>query len=156
VASGGDQAAICRHLGHPQERVMTPEQNKSIVRRFFDEVYNKGNLAVADELVAPDYVSHNQLEIEVLGPEGIKRAASLQRSAFPDQMSLIQDLIAEGDKVVVRGVDQATHQGPFLGYPPTGKRVTFTWIDIFRLRDGQLAEAWLEINMESVRRQLSG
>jgi predicted ester cyclase len=133
------------------------EDNKAIVRRFLDEVYNKGNLAVADELVAADYTSHNQLAIEVLGPEGIKATARAQRAAFPDQESLIDDMVAEGDKVVVRGRDRGTHSGaPFAGIEPRGNRFEVTWIDIFRVEDGTLREAWLEINVAAFRSQLLG
>jgi steroid delta-isomerase-like uncharacterized protein len=128
--------------------------NKSLVSRFLDEVYNKGNYDFADAAVATDYISHNELSIEVLGPDGIKRAALAQRTAFPDLVTSIDDLIAEGDKVVVRGHDTGTHQGPFMGIPPSGKRFTITWIDIFRIQDGKLAEAWLETNVASFRRQL--
>jgi steroid delta-isomerase-like uncharacterized protein len=128
--------------------------NKSLVSRFLDEVYNKGNYDFADTAVAADYISHNELSIEVLGPDGIKRAALAQRTAFPDLVTSIDDLIAEGDKVVVRGHDTGTHQGPFMGIPPRGNRFTITWIDIFRIQDGKLAEAWLETNVASFRRQL--
>ncbi len=134
---------------------MSSEANKAIIRRFFEEVYNRGHYAVADELVAEGYVSHNELAVAVLGPEGIKRAAAAQREAFPDLVTTLVDVIAEGDKVVVRGRDDGTHVGEFLGFAPTGRRFTFTWIDIFRLENGKLAEAWLETNVESLKRQLS-
>jgi predicted ester cyclase len=117
---------------------MTIENNKNLIRRFFDEVYNKGNLAVADELVATGYTSHNELNIDVLGPEGIKKAAIMQRTAFPDLVTTIDDLIAEGNIVVVRGHDQGTHRAEFMGFPPTGKRFTITWIDIFRIEQDKL------------------
>ena len=134
---------------------MTREDHKALIRRFFEEVYNRGNLAVADELVAPGYISHNELNIEVSGPEGIKKAASMQRTAFPDLVTTLDDLIAEGDKVVVRGHDQGTHRAEFMGFAPTGKRFTVTWIDIFRIEQGKLVEAWLEMNVESFKKQLS-
>jgi predicted ester cyclase len=92
---------------------MSVEENKALLRRFFEEVYNKGNLAVADELVAEGYVSHNELDIQVLGPEGIKRAATMQRDAFPNLHTTIEDLIAEGNEVV-RGRDTGTHTGRFF------------------------------------------
>ena len=133
---------------------MSVEENKALVRRFLDEVYNKGNYAVADELVAPEYASHNELSIEVLGPQGIKRAALLQRTAFPDIVTTIDDLVAEDDKVTVRGHDEGTHMGPFMGLPATGLRFSITWIDIFRIHNGKLVEAWLEMNVESFRKQL--
>ena len=133
---------------------MSTEQNKALVRRFLNEVYNKGNLKVADELVAANYISHNELNIEVLGPQGIRNAAVLQRTAFPDLVTTIDDLIAEDDRVAVRGHDEGTHMGEFMGLAPTGKRFTITWIDIFRIQDGKLVEAWLEANVESFKKQL--
>ncbi|MEZ0370038.1 MAG: ester cyclase [Candidatus Sericytochromatia bacterium] len=131
------------------------EANKDKVRYFLDEVYNKGNLAVADELVAPDYVSHNKLALEVLGPEGIKQVALLQRAAFPDLRSECLDLIAEGDKVVVRGRDTGTFSHEFMGLAPTGNRFCITWIDIFRFEAGLLKEAWLETDSHDFLKQLS-
>jgi predicted ester cyclase len=133
------------------------EENKALVRRFLDEVYNRGHLDVADALVAPGYVSHNKLGIEVLGPSGIKAAAREQRAAFPDQESLVDDLIAEGDLVVVRGRDRGTHSGtPFAGIPARGHPFEVSWIDIFRVEGGKLSEAWLEMDVEWFRRQLLG
>ena len=135
---------------------MSIEANKALLRLFLDEVYNKGNVAVADQVIAPGYVSHNELNIEVLGPEGIKKAAIMQRTAFPDLVTTIDDLIAEGDRVVVRGHDQGTHLGEFMGFPPSGRRFTITWIDIFRVEHGQLVEAWLETNVESFKKLAAG
>jgi predicted ester cyclase len=135
---------------------MSTEANKALVHRMFEEVYNQGHYEVADEVFTENYVSHNGLGLTVLGPEGIKRIAAMQRAAFPDLHSSLEDLIAEGDKVVVRGVDRLTHTGEFLGYPPTGKTFFITWIDIFRIENGKLAEAWLEIDMENFRKLLSG
>jgi predicted ester cyclase len=136
---------------------MTIEENKRLVSRFLDEVYNRGNLIVADELVAPDYTSHNRLGIEVLGPEGIKAAARAQRAAFPDQRTYVDELIAEGDKVVVRGRDVGTHTGaPFAGIQASGRPFEVSWIDVFRVEDGKLREAWLEIDTGHFRSQLLG
>jgi predicted ester cyclase len=132
------------------------EENKALVRRFFDEVWNKARVELADQFIAPGYISHNYLEVEVLGPEGIKRAVLAQRTAFPDQHTTIEDLIAEGDKVVVRGTDRFTHLGEFMGYPPTGRKIVVTWIDIFRVEHGKLVEAWLEVDSRRFIEQLKG
>jgi predicted ester cyclase len=135
---------------------MSAEDNKRLVRRLFHEVYNRGLYEVADELIADAYVSHNKLSLEVLGPAGIKRAAKMQREAFPDQVSVLEDVIAEGDRLVVRGRDTGTHTGTsFMGIPPSGRRFEVTWIDIFRVANGRLVEAWLEMDTEDFRRQLT-
>ena len=135
-------------------RTVNAEANKALVRRFFAEVWSKGRTELAKEMVADGYVSHNKLEIEVMGPAGIQRAVTEQRSAFPDLETTIEDLIAEADKVVVRATDRGTFTGAFMGMTPTGNRFTVTWIDIFRIEDGKLREAWLEIDTADFRRQL--
>lgn len=132
------------------------EAAKAFIARFFDEVWNQGKVEVVEEFVAPDYVSHNKLGIDASGPEGIRQAVLAQRAAFPDLVSRIEDSIAEHDKVVVRGVDRGTFVNAFMGLPPTGRTFTITWIDIFRIEEGLLKEAWLEIDSEDFRRQLGG
>jgi predicted ester cyclase len=102
------------------------EQNEQLIRRFFEEVYNMGHYAFAGSVVAADCRSHNRLGFEVLGPEGIKKAAKAQRDAFPDQHTTILDMIAEGDKVVVRGRDTGTFTHPFMGREPSGTRIDIT------------------------------
>jgi predicted ester cyclase len=135
---------------------MSIEANKALVRRLFAEVYNGGRYELADELIAPGYVTHNALDIDASGPEGVKRAAAMQLAAFPDMHTTIEDLRAEGDRVVVRGRDRVTHKGDFMGYAPTGKTWEITWVDIFRVENGKLVESWLEIDMERMRKLLRG
>ena len=92
------------------------EENKAIVRRMIDELLNgQGNLNVADELFAPEYVGHNPASSQdTRGPEGVKEFASMFRSAFPDVHFSVEDQVAEGDKVVTRWRGSGTHQGDFL------------------------------------------
>ncbi len=97
------------------------EQNRAIVRRLYEEVFNQGNLGTADELLAPDARSHAGPSP---GPEGLKRHTSMLRAAFPDLHQSIEDVIAEGDKVVVRTTCTGTHVGEFMGIPPTGRQFT--------------------------------
>lgn len=132
------------------------EANKDLIRRFFAEVWNQGQVELAEQFVASDYISHNKLGIEVSGPEGIRQAVLAQRSAFPDLVTQIDDIIAENDKVVVRAVDRGTFVNSFGGMSPTGNAFTVTWIDIFRIEDGMLKEAWLEIDSADFRSQLLG
>ncbi len=133
---------------------MSVEMNKALVRRLFEEVYNQKNYQVADELIAEHYISHSGMDTEVFGPEGIKKSAALQHAAFPDLQTTIEDLIAEGDKVVVRGTDRGTFKGGFMNYEPTGRSFTITWIDIFRIENGKLVEAWLEIDTDKFRQEI--
>jgi predicted ester cyclase len=135
---------------------MTLEDNKAIVRRVFDEIYNQGNYDVADELIAPDYTSHNGGSHTLVGVEGVKKSASQQRHTFPDLHSFIDDLIAEGDKVVIRGRDRVTHVNEIMGCPPTGRTFDITWMQIVRVENGKLVESWWEMDMEQFRELLSG
>jgi steroid delta-isomerase-like uncharacterized protein len=117
---------------------MTLEDNKAAVRRFAGEVWNQGNLAALDELVAPD-VTRNGPPV---GRVGMGGAVTMIRGGLPDLQGQIVDLIAEGDKVVWRYVSRGTHQGPLFGVPATGKRVEYTGTATLRLADGQIAEIW--------------
>jgi steroid delta-isomerase-like uncharacterized protein len=116
------------------------EENKAIVRRLLDEVINKGNLDVVDELVARDYVYSAPGSPEMRGPEGFKQLISMYRSAFPDMQMTEDDMIGEGDKVVSRWTATGTHRGELMGIPPTGKRATVTGIIISRIAGGKVVE----------------
>ena len=110
---------------------MSVEENKTLVRREQGELWNHtGDLNAAAELFAPDRV------------EDAKQEAASVRRGFPDLESTIEDLIAERDKVVAHWRAQATHQGEYMGIPPTGNRVNFTGISIYRIEGGKIAEWW--------------
>jgi steroid delta-isomerase-like uncharacterized protein len=121
---------------------MSTEENKALLRRFYAEVLTKGNLAVIDELVANDVVSHILPPGLPPGPEGLKMFIGMFRAAFPDLNATVEDQIAEGDKVVSRVTVRGTHTGAFQGIPPTGKQATVQTIDIIRLAGGKQVEAW--------------
>jgi predicted SnoaL-like aldol condensation-catalyzing enzyme len=125
---------------------MSIEKNKAIVRRLFEEVFNNRDITLLDELIAPNYTNHN-VSIPVYGPDGLKLAIQAQFKAFPDLHTTLEDIIAEGDKVVVRCTDHFTHQ-------PDGKPVSIPWIEIIRLEDGKLAEAWAEVDTQLFSDQL--
>jgi predicted ester cyclase len=116
------------------------EQNKALIRRIIEAV-NRDDLALVDDLFAADYVDHSRPD-QPPGPAGPKQFFALARAAFPDLTATIDELIAEGDTVVVRGTIRGTHRGDFLGIAPTGKPVTLSLIDINRIRGGRLAERW--------------
>jgi predicted ester cyclase len=123
---------------------MSVEENKAIARRVIEEVHNQGNFAVWDSLIAPSYVNHN------LPPGQSARERqqmiTMYRAALPGQLTTIDDLIAEGDEVVVRWTQHAVHAGPlptpFGNIPPTGKQITVTGMIIFRIVDGKITDEW--------------
>ena len=129
------------------------EESKALVRRLIEEAWNKGNLAVVDELLSPDYVLH----IDAPGAsdrEGYKQAVIMHRTAFSDFYFTIEDMIAEGDKVVLRATLRGTHTGDFMGIGPTGKPVTYTAISIRRLEAGRIVEEWVETDMLGLMQQM--
>ncbi len=132
---------------------MSTEQNKTIVRRVFDEIVNKGNLGVADELLAADYVNHD-FPAPAPGAEGFKLVTTMFRSAFPDIVVTLEDEFAEGDKVVTRGVFAGTHTGEFMGIPATGRKVTIKYLDIWRLENGKAKENWVQMDLLGLMQQL--
>jgi len=132
---------------------MSTEANKALVRRLIEEAWNQGNPDVIDELVSLDYVLH----IDAPGPpgrEGYKRDVLMHRTAFPDLRFTIEDMVAEGDKVVLRATLRGTHRGEYIGIAPTGKQITLTAISIRRITDGQIAEEWVEMDMLGLMQQL--
>jgi len=120
---------------------MSTEDNKAHVRRGFEAV-NQKNLAVFDELLTPDVVFHSA-STTMQGLEAYKQLLSVYLTAFPDLQFTIEDMIAEGDTVVVRYTTRGTHQGNFRGIPPTGKQVSGTGMFIDRLVNGKAVEQWI-------------
>ncbi len=123
---------------------MSTEENKAISRRADEELFDRGNLEVADELFAPNFVHHDPVSGEDWrGPESVKQYAAMMRAAFPDLYYTVEDQIAEGDKVVTRYRAGGTHQGELMGIPPTGNRIEITGISITRINDGgKIEEIW--------------
>lgn len=116
-------------------------QNKMVVRRSFEEVYNRGNLDAVDDLVSSDFVAHSPSR-DIKGPAGMKQFVLSLREAFPDLHITIDDQFADGDKVVTRWTARGTHLGTFQGVPPTGKQGSMTGMDIDRVVDGRAVECW--------------
>ena len=117
------------------------EQNKMVVRRAIEEVYNQGQLDVVDELVSDDFVVHFSSE-DFHGPAAMKQYVASLREAFPDLHLTIEDQIADGDRVVTRWTARGTHLGNFQGIPPTGKLGRLTGTDIDRFVNGKAVECW--------------
>src|SRR6516164_8707900 len=120
------------------------EKNKAVVRRLFEEVWNKGDLGVADECFAATYTHHDPSTPDFgHGPEGEKKRATLYRAAFPDLRLMLEDLITEGETVVVRWSCRGIHTGELGGIAPTGKEISVTGISIARFADGKMVEGWI-------------
>ena len=119
---------------------MSAEENKSIYRRVYEEIVNKGNFALTDELIGEDYVYRAPGSPEFNGPEGFKQVVTVYRTAFPDLHIAIEDVMGEGDKVVGRFTARGTHRGELMGIPPTGNSITVTGIDLSRYRDGKMVD----------------
>jgi steroid delta-isomerase-like uncharacterized protein len=137
-----------------RERSMSSEENKRLIRHFFAGVNARDMEAF--EVFAPDAVHHNPFPGTPAGREGNKQRMLLLFAAFPDWQTTIEDLIAEGDKVVVRMTQRGTHRGTFFGLAATGKQVTVAGIAIFRLRNGQIVEEWLITDQLSAMQHIGG
>jgi steroid delta-isomerase-like uncharacterized protein len=122
---------------------MSTEDNKALVRRFYDEVFNNKNLAGVDAFVAPNVIDHSLPPGAPGEIEGVRQTITMFLTAFPDLHLTLEDIIAEGDKVVVRWTMRGTHQGASLGMPPTGKQFTLPGISLVRLDGGMAAETWV-------------
>ena len=122
------------------------EQNKTLTRRFYDEVFNKKNLNTVDELCAPGFVDHNAPPGQGPGLKGLKDWMQQFFQAFPDLKATIHEMVAEGDIVATRLTCQGTHKGAFMGAAPTGRNVTFSALDMVRIKDGRATEVWHEGN----------
>ncbi len=123
---------------------MSAEANKAVVRRLWEEVWNRADLAVADAIFDAAYAAHE------------KAFVPLMRAAFPDSHHMIEDLIAEGDKVVTRFTWSGTHRGEFEGIPPTGRHISVQGIWIHRLEGGRIVEGrdWGQVDWLGLLRQL--
>ena len=134
---------------------MSTEQNKALVRQMVEEVFNRGNVSLADEFLAPDFVEREELPPGIpRDREGVKLLTTLLRSAFPDFKATLEDIVAEGDRVVIRQTWSGTHQGEFMGVPPTGRTVSFGVIDILRVAGGQCQEHWGQMDTMALMQQL--
>ena len=132
---------------------MSTEQNKMVARRLFEEVWNSKNLAVLDEMLAPNFVFHNSVQT-LYGPDGFKQFATTYHTAFPEAHFTIEDVIAEGDTVVLRWTARGTQSGELLGIPPTGKQVTVSGITITLISNSKSVESWGEFDALGMLQQI--
>lgn len=132
---------------------MSTETNKTLVRRLYDEVLNSRRPEVIDDLALADYTEHDPLPGQRDGLVGLKdRTAMLIEGLAPT--FTVDDVIAEGDRVVVRWTNVGTHSGPFLGIPPTGRSFTMAGIDIYRIENHRMAEHWHVVDQLTLLQQL--
>ena len=129
--------------GSARSATTAPQRNKELVRRLIEEVWNRGELSVADEIVASDYVRHDTGDaLPANGPEGIKHIVSMMRAMVPNLKIELEALVAEGDMVVGRYVAVGTDTRGYFGMAPTGRTLRTLAIQMFRFADGKIVESW--------------
>jgi steroid delta-isomerase-like uncharacterized protein len=129
-------------MGKGEPEGMSAEESKDIVRQFW-RVWEEGNIDLVDELLAPDYVNRTPATPDQpTGPEGVKGVVGMFRTGMPDLKVVIEDMIAEGDKVAVRYTLEGTHEGELFGIPPTGRRLSIKSIAVERVSEGKIREHW--------------
>lgn len=132
---------------------MSVDENKAVVRRYYEKVLNGGNIQLLEDIAGPEYVEHDPIPGQGNGLEGLKQRVEMLRAAFQPCFT-VEDMIAEGDKVVVRWTNHGTHVSEFMGIPPTGRSFSIAGIDIHRLSGGKMAEHWHVVDLFSQMQQL--
>lgn len=132
------------------------ENNKAIIRRYYEELWNPWNLEAANALISPEIEFRGSLGITVQGIDGFLSYVSTVRSAFPDFHNQVEDLVAEGDKVAARLTYTGTHQGEMFGLKPAGKAITYSGIAVFRISGDKIVEGWVMGDRWGLFQQLSG
>ena len=134
----------------------TSGDNETVARRFGEEVWGKGDLQAADDVLAEHFIEHNPAPGQRPGREGHKQVLQLWRTAFPDLRLTVDDVFAASDRAALRWTARGTHAAALMGMPPTGREVTLTGIDILRVVDGKIVERWGEFNGIEMLQQLGG
>ncbi len=133
---------------------MSTEENKALVRSFYEEVFNNKNLASVDAFVDPHIIEHDLPLGLPVGIEGTRKFIGMYLAAFPDLRITAEDMVAEGDRVMVRFTLRGTHKGELMGIAPTGKQVTITGIQILRVASGKIVENWVNLDALGLLQQL--
>ena len=135
---------------------MSTEENKAFMRRFYEEVFNQKNLAAIDDFVAPDFVNRSAAQLGLVSGdlEHVKQFVGVVMQAFPDLHYTVEDMVAEGDKVVTRLTLSGTQHGAFMGIPATGIHATVSDIEIFRITGGKAVETWVQVDYLGLLQQL--
>jgi steroid delta-isomerase-like uncharacterized protein len=137
-------------------RWMSAGQNKALVRHYYEALWNLWDFALADELVAEQIGFRGSLGVNVRGREGFKDYMRAVRRAFPDFHNQVEELVAEDDRVVARLTYTGTHTGELFGIAPTGRRVSYAGVAMFRIVSGQIAEGWVLGDLHDLIGQLRG
>ncbi|MGZ4131048.1 MAG: ester cyclase [Actinomycetota bacterium] len=148
--SAADRETVAK-AGRQKEDAM--DRNKETARRLYEQVFNQRDLDALDELATPDYDEHDPLPGQGAGRDGLRERAAMLIDAFQPRFA-IEDMIAEGNRVVVRWTNAGTHVAPFMGIPATGRSYEIAGIDIYRVSDGRLAEHWHVVDMFGQMQQL--
>lgn len=131
------------------------EENKAIMRRMIEEIWNEGNLMVADELFSADHFSPSAPDLPK-GPESVKMLVGMFRGAMPDYHMDIDMILADESKVVARFIQSGTHVGaPLMGMQPSGRRAEWTEIGVLEIKDGKIVRSWYEVDMLAMMQQLN-
>ncbi len=133
---------------------MSIEENKATVRRFFEELLSTDNFALADEILSPDFRFYFAGSPDPMDLEGYMEFLAARRAAFPDRRFVVEEMIAEGDKVSARFTMRGTHKGDLRGIAPSGREVTMTGIDMIRLEGGKMVEDRVEVDQLGMMQQL--
>jgi steroid delta-isomerase-like uncharacterized protein len=133
---------------------MSAELNKALVRRYYEELWNRWDFPLADELIGEAVAFRGSLGVSVHGREGFKDYMRTVRRAFPDFHNGVEELTAEDDRVVARLTYTGTHQGELFGIGATGRRVSYAGVAIFRIAEGRIAEGWVLGDVHGLVRQL--
>ena len=133
---------------------MSAEENKAFIRQWVEDVWNGGNLDRIDAVLAPDYVMHSPGAPDVAGPEGFRHYVTMYRSALPDMRMVIEDMVAEGDKVAWRVVTHGHQTGPLMELPPTGRAASVAVVIISRFAAGRWAEDWVLLDTFGMLQQM--
>jgi steroid delta-isomerase-like uncharacterized protein len=137
-----------------RRKIMSDTDNKAVVRGYYDEVLNQRKVDLIDELATEDYVEHDPFPGQGNGRSDLKARAGFILGAFNPLVFTVEDVVAEGDRVVVRWSQIGTHSGNFMGIPPTGKEFTIAGIDIHAVREGRMAEHWHVVDQLALMQQL--
>jgi len=133
---------------------MSVAQNKALVRRYYEEMWNRWDFALADEMIGEGVIFRGSLGVDVQGRESFKEYMRAVRQAFPDFHNHVEELIAENDRVVARLTYTGTHRGELFGIGATGRRVSYVGVALFRISEGRIVEGWVLGDIHGLMRQL--